>query len=259
MKNQVNEVTVGDSYHFGGYEWLVLEVQDQKTLLLSKHVLEERAYHRDSEDVTWETSDIRNYLNGKFYDSFNETDKARIAETQVKNSNNPWFSAAGGNNTTDKVFLLSLEEVMKYFGDSGQLADRKRPYNAWWGFSDQYSKARKAVSITKETPWSWWWLRCPGGSNTDAVIVSIGGVISVLGGYVGKENGGVRPAMWINPESAIQSSILVEHANEWAGYLQYLWEWAISHPHSEPEFYGMYPACFDEWRDCESSNEDEDK
>ena len=210
--NQINKMKTGDICHFGEYEWLVLDVQDQKALLLSKYVLEERAYHRASEDIIWEDSDIRSYLNGEFYDGFNETDKARIVETQVINNSNTWCGTKGGNDTTDKVFLLSLEEVVKYFGDSGQLANKKHPDNAWWGFSDQYSKARTAVSITitGETSRSWWWLRSPGSSNTDAVFVSIGGVISVLGGYVDKKNGGVRPAMWININNSAKETYSVE-------------------------------------------------
>ena len=36
----------------------------------------------------------------------------------------------------------------------------------------------------------------------------------------------------------------------WRKYQRYLHDWADSH--SGPEFYGMTPACFDEWRDSEN-------
>lgn len=41
----------------------------------------------------------------------------------------------------------------------------------------------------------------------------------------------------------------------WAEYLKYLREW--TNDHAEPAFYGMTPACFDEWLDCEYEEQDE--
>ena len=203
MRNQVNEVTVGigGTYNFAGYEWLVLEVQEGKALLLSKYVLREREYHA-FESVTWETSDMRNYLNNEFYDSFAEPDKARIAETKVINNNNPWFGTEGGNDTTDKIFLLSLEEVVKYFGDSGQLANLSYPDK--WGFSDRYDEARATTNIRGQI--SSWWLRSPGhyplpgrySYGTKNVAIWFNGKVHVYGDDVDRWLGGARPALWIN-------------------------------------------------------------
>ena len=165
-----------DSYNFAGYDWLVLEVQGKKALLLSKYVLERRAYHESSKDIAWEESDIRSYLNGEFYDSFTEQDKAQIVETQVINNDNPWFGTAGGNDTTDKVFLLSLEEVVKYFGDSGP------------------GKEHQECS---------WWLRSPGIDNGDAANVRSDGFLRTHGRSMTLADCGVRPAMWINPEPPV--------------------------------------------------------
>ena len=228
MKNQANEVKVGDtaspvcsqahpshfvrqtqktfdSYHFGGYDWLVLDIDAEvkKALLLSKYVLETRSYHGVFEEVTWETSDIRNYLNGEFYDSFAEADKARIVETRVVNNNNPWLGTTAGNKTTDKVFLLSLEEVVKYLGDSGQLANRDHPDNKKWGFSDSYNEMRITTNTIGQK--YWWWLRSPGYDNNYTTCVESDGLVSVNGSCVYYDDGGVRPAMWINLESGIRS------------------------------------------------------
>lgn len=38
----------------------------------------------------------------------------------------------------------------------------------------------------------------------------------------------------------------------WNAYIAYLKSWADEH--SGYEFYGMTPACFDEWIDCEYEN-----
>ena len=37
--------SVGDVIQFGGIDWLVLDIQDGKALLLSEKILEERPYH----------------------------------------------------------------------------------------------------------------------------------------------------------------------------------------------------------------------
>ena len=41
----------------------------------------------------------------------------------------------------------------------------------------------------------------------------------------------------------------VDRTVTWRKYLRYLRNWADTH--SEPGFYGMTPACFEEWLDCE--------
>lgn len=46
-----------------------------------------------------------------------------------------------------------------------------------------------------------------------------------------------------------QQMELVSRQYEWQGYLDYLKEW--SENHKKIEFYGMTPACFDEWLDNE--------
>ena len=107
-------VEVGDIIPFGGHEWRVLEVRGDRALLISEYIIELRAYHYREEAVTWETSAIRHYLNNEFLNSFRRADRARIPETRLANNDNPWFGTYGGDDTYDKIFLLSLEEVVQY-------------------------------------------------------------------------------------------------------------------------------------------------
>jgi len=191
---------VGAIVQFGGYDWRVLDVQSNKALIITEHVIERRPYYVEWKAVTWETCTLREYLNGEFLQKFTPEDQGRIAETRIKNPNNLWYGTNGGNDTTDKIFLLSLEEVVKYFGDSGQL--RNRPgADAHW-IIDKYNSARTAYDSTgKATPW---WLRSPG--EVGASVVDVGGdsvdgddegIVYVIGGNV-HANGGVRPALWLN-------------------------------------------------------------
>jgi len=183
---------------FGGYDWCVLDVQDGKTLLLSDRVLEERAYHNEYGDTTWEQCDLRAYLNGSFLENFNSTERAKIIQTTIVNNDNPWYGTSGGNNTTDRVFLLSLEEVVKYFGDSGQFGLGNGSGEVW-AISDEYDSSR--IAYDKNNNACMWRLRSPGIYSGGSVsFISENGILAIsASGNVHNNNAhGVRPAMWVN-------------------------------------------------------------
>ena len=146
-------VPPGGKISFGGYDWFVLDKQDEKMLIITEKVLEKRAYHSEETAITWENSDMRKYLNGEFYQSFNDVDRGRIIEVTNDNPNNPWYGTSGGKPTIDKIFLLSVEEVVKYFGDSKDINIREKnpgwdwledKYIPWFGDS-KYNVNRRAV------------------------------------------------------------------------------------------------------------------
>jgi hypothetical protein len=78
-----------DIIQFGGYNWRALDVQNGHALILSENVMEKKAYHKEYKAVTWETCDLRAYLNEEFINQFSAEDKARIAETRVTTNDNP--------------------------------------------------------------------------------------------------------------------------------------------------------------------------
>ena len=189
---------VDDTIKFGDHDWRVLDVEDGKALLLSEKVIETRPYHLQFESVTWESSNMRTYLNTGFLQSFSPTDRERILDTKVVNNDNPWYNTIGcGNTTTDKIFLLNLEEVVQYFGDSGKL--KNRPGQDFY-FHDQYSQSR--IVYDKNGKASWWWLRSPGDHSLYAAGVNDDGDVYV-GGYDVGNFGGIRPALWLNLEPEI--------------------------------------------------------
>jgi len=85
----------------------VLDIRDKMALILIENLIEDKTYHNEWIDVTWETSDIRSWLNDEFYKSFSAAERARIQETAVINNDNPWTNSSGGNDTSDKIFLLT--------------------------------------------------------------------------------------------------------------------------------------------------------
>lgn len=185
----------------------MLDVQDGRLLILTERIIEDRPYHNEFANVTWESCDLRAYLNNEFYNSFSESDKLQIAETHVINNNNPWYGTSGGKDTQDYIFLLSLEELVEYFGDSGELTNRPKDSDRDWtgdGYADyihdQYNEARIAYYIDDNNEnniqyGSWWWLRSVGYRGY-AVYVYYDGIV-MRGNMVHHELGGVRPAMWI--------------------------------------------------------------
>ncbi|MDR0220034.1 MAG: CAP domain-containing protein [Lachnospiraceae bacterium] len=197
---------------FGGYEWRVLEVREGKALLLSEYVLGHREYSGEREGATWETCDLRAYLNDKFYKFFSESEQAQIVKTRVSNKDNQWYGAPGGNDTDDYIFLLSIEEVVQYFGDSGQLTPRA---SEGWGISDEFNEARVAFCLDTCTnddehydsgygPAPSWWLRSPaeaGAYNAPAALVNSEGFLDLSGNTIqsfSSIKSGVRPALWLD-------------------------------------------------------------
>jgi len=182
--------------YFGGHRWWILEVKDNKALLLCDSVIDKKCYHDTYEDITWADCTLRKFLNEDFYNTISESDRSRILETQLQNKNNPWFGTNGGRDTTDKIFLLGIDEVVKYFGDSGQLKE-KNP-NSTYFINDNFNSIR--ASVNEDNLASSWWLRTPGNNPKFAVCVTIEGRIAVSGDFVNRDYffvGGYRPAMWI--------------------------------------------------------------
>jgi len=185
-------IKIGSIIPFGKYNWRVLDVQNGRALILSDRIIERREYHGKRESITWEQCDLRRYLNSTFYNSFSTEDRVRIAQTKIRNPYNPWFGTNGGNETADKIFILSLDEVVKYFGDSGLM--RNRPgYRIW--IDDLYNSVRIAVDSDGS---ALWWLRSPGGTSNFAAHVDSDGNVRVDGNIVNNFTGGVRPALWLN-------------------------------------------------------------
>ena len=189
-------VKKGDIVHFGGHEWLVLEVDYGEALVISEAILAERSFHSDKSSVTWETSELRQWLNGPFYDAaFTPEEKGRILETTVVTGNNPWCGTDGGSDALDNVFLLCVEDALRLFGDNdGPVNDFADGY-----IDDQFNEARAAVNADTGAP-SWWWLRSPAEDNILAARVGSGGEVLMytISGDINPDGGGVRPALWLD-------------------------------------------------------------
>ena len=208
QKAGLTNVTVGSTIKFGHYEqddytangkeeieWKVLAVKGKKALVISQYALDCQKYNSTHTDTTWEKCTLRTWLNESFYNSaFDSDHKKMIASSTVTADKNPSYSTSSGNNTTDKVFLLSITEANKYFeSDTARKCD---PTN--------YAIAQGANTNSSYPPFGratcWWWLRSSGSSSNNAAGVRLDGSFSGSGLNVDNSNNAVRPAMWINLE-----------------------------------------------------------
>jgi len=197
----VTRIKQGDTQAlpFGDFTWRVLVVEDNKALLLTEKIVEQRGYHNTAKTpLMWEDCDLRAYLNGEFLERFSSVEQAQIMETRIANPVNLWWGTDGGNDTTDKVFLLSLEEADRYFGDSGDYLNEISPDGKGWWMSNEYDIKR--VAMYEDEAW-WWWLRSPGKDSHIPAYVDIDGALIMTGSAVQYLLGGVRPALWLNLES----------------------------------------------------------
>ena len=169
----------GSKVYYGDKLWRVL---DDSGFLFSEDLLETKAYHDTLSGITWENCTLRSYLNGQTFlnSNFTGTEQDAIKDTSVTNDSNPDYSTAGGNNTTDKLFLLSLAEVR----------------NTDYGFGSDDTRAAS----------SFWWLRSPGGYVSGAADVRLDGSVYSNGGNVDHANGSVRPALNLNLSSVLFTS-----------------------------------------------------
>ena len=204
--NKIKNIKIGDSYTFGTYEqdnntsngkeaieWTVLDKDGMSLLLVSKQALAWQQYNTSYTDVTWENCTLRKWLNGTFLNNaFSTEEQAQIQNTTVSADNNPQYSTNPGNATTDKVFLLSINEVEKYFNSNEARKCAPTAYAEAQGVwtSDTYKTPSGAATC-------WWWLRSPGSNQDEAAGVYVDGSVGEYGRNVNHVHGAVRPAMWI--------------------------------------------------------------
>jgi hypothetical protein len=88
--------------------------------------------------------------------------------------------------------LLSIDEVVRFFGDSGQMNNRPSNMTSW--ISDMYDNDRKAYFEGRERDW---WLRSSEPDGIGPLTVTGHGYIHMSSTSVFLSSIGVRPALWL--------------------------------------------------------------
>lgn len=188
---KVKLTKVGSYIKFGTYEqdnntsngredieWIVLAKEDNRALIVSKYVLDRMRYNNSNISITWETCSLRKWLNGTFFKTaFNQFEENSIINTNVISDKYPTYGSPG-NNTVDKVFLLSVPEINKYFVSKSKLC-----------LPTKYA-------MSKGLEENCYWLRSPGISPYTASYVDNENVVEI-GTSVSSDRVGIRPAIWV--------------------------------------------------------------
>ena len=168
-------------------EWLVLVKDDNKMLVISDKAIDCKQYHSSYIGTTWEECSLRRWLNDTFVnEAFTPEEQEKILTTNVTADANPDYDTDAGNDTEDKVFLLSIEEVNRYFNNDVMRACKPTDYAVSNG------------AYVSDSSNCWWWLRSPGNNRNRAANVDSGGYVSEEGDFVANKYLAVRPAMWIS-------------------------------------------------------------
>ena len=189
IENTKYHKTEKDYFKYEPIKWRVLQSENGEAFLLSDVILDKQLYNENDKYVTWEKSSLRAWLNKKFIKrAFIDEEREKINITEIVNQDNPVYGIEGGNNTFDKIFLLSLSEV------SEQQDGEK------YGFLDDEIRVCGKSDFSKTV--SWWWLRSPGRNSFSAAEVDCCGWILRCGVDVCYDSDGVRPALHLNLSSS---------------------------------------------------------
>ena len=189
--------TLGDTVWFGSYdyggsvesiEWIVLRRDGKKLLLLSKQGLDAAPMHPVYENVAWSGCTLRNWLNGEFVKTaFTSQEQSMILYTPLSPDREVNIYANHGENTMDRLFLLTLSDVREYFPKE---QDRLCEPTAYAVSRGAYCREGKC----------WWWLRTPGCAPLYYTFCYLNerGELKDRGDGVDHPDNAVRPAMWIS-------------------------------------------------------------
>ena len=220
----MNNYEIGSYVTFGKYmqssdelepiEWLILDKKDDELLVITKHVIEYMQFCKYCDrSPFWDKSDIRQWLNDDFIKiAFSEEEQSQLVEKLVDNTEYAFPKRERGEDTLDKVFLLSVFEAQQYFGDDRMRLSCPTEHN-YKLVKQKFEDCMKRLSrptehvkkkgMPKPAPWEhsdWcdWICRTIADFRGCISYVSDGGGIHLQtwGNYLDK-NHGIRPAMWI--------------------------------------------------------------
>lgn len=168
-------------------EWIIIRRDGNKVLLISKFCLDCKQFNTDYNNATWESCNIRKWLNQKFInDAFNQKEQEKIIASKIDNPNNAEYETDGGNDTVDKIFLLNIDEAENLLNKEERRAK-----------CTDYAKAQ-GVWVDNVTDTPYWWLRSPGGDPLLAAAVHYRGKVFVGGLNICVDDTAIRPAFWRN-------------------------------------------------------------
>ena len=129
---------------------------------------------------------MRRWLNSYFINTaFTDDEQKLIVSVNISNPDNDEYGVNGGNDTKDRIFVLSIDEALSYFSSDG---DRI-------AYSTKYTHSKGKDSNQRS---DWWILRSPGSKSSRAASITDKGKLDADGNEVNHAGIAVRPALWLN-------------------------------------------------------------
>ncbi len=207
----------GDS-HFRYFKWEKINWRvlwnDGTTLfVMPDKGIDCKAYNDAIISITWEECTMRKWLNNDFYNmAFSRDEQKAIITSKVQNGPVPKYMSGNGNNTEDKLYLLSIPELRNPaygFWEEKMYWEHKKDkkLNRRMKPSD-YAHARGAAICTRKDTAALvtkasigncsWWLRSRcSNTNYGAEVNASGGIFSV-GYYTRIFENAVVPVMHLD-------------------------------------------------------------
>ena len=120
--------------------WRILDVDADlgRVLMITEVCIGDRPWGHG----TWSECSLRKWLNEEFYSSLPEEARIRVATATVRDID-------ADKNVEDRIFILSVDEVHKYFRDQRarrcSIAGEKNP--TWWWMRNLSTGKRKGVRV----------------------------------------------------------------------------------------------------------------
>lgn len=191
-------------------EWIVLDKKGDEYLLLSKYVLDYYQFQNNSMEegpASWNDSDLRMWANTEFLNNaFSETEQRNIMQSKIDNTNNDYYNL---NSTEDRVFILSQDEIINYFGSKNENFDEKKadskivPNGKNNSFATLFAKARgvivggRLLEGSNVYPCGYYTRTMRNTQHNQVIYIKTNGADDYVSANDTWKRYGFRPAIWV--------------------------------------------------------------
>jgi len=157
-----DNVHIGDVVSFGKYSWYAIDATGSQVTLISETPVAKKCYKKTYDVITWESSDLRLWLNGDFLHEFSSVERSMMVKRAINNIKYTTVKRPA-DSTSDYVYLLSSSEL---------------------------NRLNNQIASCGE----WWWLRTPGNDSPYEAGVKFNGELDEKGYNINSVHG-VRPVI----------------------------------------------------------------
>ena len=236
-KMKLADVPFGKNFEIWGHAYTVLDGDDKGVFVLEADAVCEMPFREDEVDYKvapndFRDSSVRAYLEGRYTEGLVSAG-AKLDEDILPMELDLKCTLGQHEYGTARVYagLLTLEQYGKYYDIIPRID------TTYWLATPWKTPSRSPDTYSASDVW---------------YVLSNGNCS--LWNY--SNTYGVRPALTLSPSLLVSVECEEEEKVEskWHDYLEYLIHWAISH--SDKGFAGCMPACYNEWLDCEGSDDE---